>query len=212
MTRTSRLFLAGAVGLWIGFAAMIAGAGLLTQARPLPGVFVVVPILAALVAVRFSPAARAALLSVPLPFLVALNIGRVFGAFFLLLAAAERLSGPFPYSAGWGDVITGAFALPALWLAVRASAAGDRWLALWNAFGALDLIVAVSFGLTSAPGSPVQIIHAGIGPAAVLGLPWSLIPTVLVPAYLIVHGLIAVQLRERAAQPRNSAAAIAGVR
>ena len=48
----------------------------------------------------------------PLQLLVGLNIGRVFAVLFLLLAAEGRLSGPFPYSAAWGDIITGAFALP----------------------------------------------------------------------------------------------------
>ena len=49
---------------------------------------------------------------------------------FLVLEAAGRLSGPFPYSAGRGDVITGALALPAIWLAARPSAGGDRLLTI----------------------------------------------------------------------------------
>ena len=46
----------------------------------------------------------------------------------------------------------------------------------------------------SANGSPLQLIHAGAGSAAVQMLPWSLIPTVLVPFYLITHGIILSQL------------------
>jgi len=43
----------------------------------------------------------------------------------------------------------------------------------------------------------LRIIHAGAGSGAVYSLPWSLIPTVLVPFFLIVHGIIFAQLRAR---------------
>ena len=57
------------------------------------------------------------MLSLSLPLLVGLNVGRVFAVLFLLLAGEGRLSGPFPHSAGWGDIITGVVALPLLRLA-----------------------------------------------------------------------------------------------
>jgi hypothetical protein len=34
------------------------------------------------------------------------------------------------------------------------------------------------------------MIHAGVGSAAITTLPWSMIPLVLVPAYLIGHGIV----------------------
>ena len=207
IARASRLRLAIGVGLWIGGATAVAGAGFLAQAQPVVGIFVSLPILTAILLASRYPAARAALISVPMPLLVGLNVSRVFGGFFLMLAAVDRLSGPFPYSAGWGDIITGVLALPAIWLAARASIGGDRLLAIWNAFGALDLIAAVTLGITSANTSPFQLLHVGVGPAAILTLPWSLVPTVLVPFYLIVHGIIALQLHQRAGQPRELSAA-----
>jgi hypothetical protein len=60
-------------------------------------------------------------------------------------------------------------------------------------------------GITSAPGSPLQLMQVGIGPAALLGLPWSLVPTVVVPFYLIMHGVIGLQLRQRATKARQTA-------
>jgi len=66
---------------------------------------------------------------------------------------SRRLSRPFPYSAGLGDIIT----------------------------GTLDLVVAVALGLMSAAGSPLQVIHAGVGSEAMQYLPYCLVPTVLVP-------------------------------
>lgn len=211
ITRVARLWLAVGVGLWVGFATASSAAGMLVQPRalPLPGVFIVAPILIALIAAARYPTARTALLRVPMPLLVGLNVSRVFGAFFLVLASVGRLSGPFPDSAGWGDIITGLLAVPAVWLALRASSGGDRLLMLWNAFGALDLIAAVTLGIISANNSPIQLIHVGVGPAALFGLPWSLVPTVLVPFYLIAHGIIAVQLRQRAGRSRGPSTALA---
>jgi hypothetical protein len=116
---------------------------------------------------------------------------------FVLLAAAGRLAGPFPYSAGWGDVLTGVFAVPAAWAATRETRRWDGLILAWNAFGMLDLIVAVALGVTSRNGSPVQLFHAGVGTAAITTLPWALIPTVLVPLFLIDHAVIFARMLER---------------
>ena len=174
----------------------LAGANLFLGTNPVGppviGTVIVFPLVAAAVAAALSPSVRAVLLGMPMPFLIGLNVWRVAGSFFLFLAAEGRLAGPFPYSAGWGDVITGAAALPVAWLALRQQASPLVWT--WNAFGTLDLVVALALGITSANGSPLQLIHAGIGSEAVQILPWSLIPTVLVPLYLITHGIIFARL------------------
>jgi len=89
-------------------------------------------------------------LAIPTSLLIGLNALRVIGVLFLMLAAVDRLSGPFPYSAGLGDVITGILAIPL----ARAAARGNlRRVVEWNAFGALDLFAAIGLGLTSAQGA-----------------------------------------------------------
>jgi hypothetical protein len=189
-----------AVGLWAGLAAASANAGLLAVIRPFPyiGLFVAFPLVAIAVLAARSSTWRTALLRLPTPLLIGLNVSRIFGAFFLLLAAAGRLSGPFPFSAGWGDIITGALALPVIWLASWRPQVGHPLMMGWNLFGTLDLVVAVTLGVTSAQGSPLQLFDVGIGSAAVQMLPWSFIPTVLVPFYLVLHGIVFVQLRQAA--------------
>jgi len=196
--RGERIAAALVVGLWVGLAAASAASGLFTVSRPFPhiGLFVVFPLVATAALAALSPGWRTALLGLPTPLLVGLNVSRIFGVFFLLLAAAGRLSGPFPYSAGWGDIIVGVLALPALWLAVRPSQRGQSLLAAWNLFGALDLVVAVALGVASAQGSPLQVFDAAPGSTAVQMLPWSFIPAVLVPFYLIVHAILFAQLRQ----------------
>jgi hypothetical protein len=187
--------LAAVIGVWIGLAAAVAGAGWLTISRPLPvvGPFVVVPLLAAAFATAW-PTARKAMLSIPLPVMVALNIVRIFAVLFLMLAAEGRLTGPFPYSAAWGDIITGVAAVPVLWLLKDGGARHTTAIAAWNLFGAADLVLAIAFGITSAEGSPLQLFP-GPGSEAMQHPPWSFVPTVLVPIWLILHAIIAAQLR-----------------
>ena len=195
VSRAAKVTLAAVIGVWIGLAAAVAGAGWLPIARPVPvvGLFVAVPLLAAALATAW-PAAREAMLSIPMPVMVALNIVRVFAVLFLMLAAEGRLTGPFPYSAAWGDIITGVAAVPVLWLLKDGGARSTPAIAAWNLFGAADLVLAIGFGVTSAEGSPLQIFP-GPGSEAMQHAPWSFVPTVLVPIWLILHAIIAMQLR-----------------
>ncbi|HSS86455.1 MAG TPA: hypothetical protein VLL30_22100 [Reyranella sp.] len=198
ISRSTKLIMAGFVGLWIGLAAAAGAAGWLAILRPFPvmGIFVAAPLLAAAIAAAW-PAARQAMLSLPLPLMVGLNIGRVAGVLFLLLAAEGRLSGPFPYSAGWGDIIAGAVALPILWL-MQETDRHTTAIHLWNAFGMADLVMAIGLGVTSAANSPLGIFRDGAGSEAMQQLPWSFVPTVLVPLYMILHAIIWVRLRRPA--------------
>ena len=196
ISSSQRLAVSVGAGLWAGLAAALGAANLFVGTNPIGppmiGTVIAFPMVATAVAAWISPSVRASLLGMPMPFLIGLNVWRVAGGFFLLLAAEGRLGGPFPYSAGWGDVITGALALPVAWLALRGQGKALAWS--WNAFGMLDLVAALAFGIISANGSPLQLIHAGQGSQAVQMLPWSLIPTVLVPMFLIVHGVVFAQL------------------
>src|SRR5262249_41241855 len=71
--------------------------------------------------------------------------------------AEGRLTGPFPYSAAWGDIITGLAAVPVLWLLNDGGARHATTIAAWNLFGAADLMLAIVFGVTSAEGSFLQL-------------------------------------------------------
>jgi hypothetical protein len=154
------------------------------------GIFVVAPLPAAAIAAA-SPAALAALLALPTKLLIGLNIGRVFVVLFLLLAVQDRLAGPFPHAAGWGD-ITGIVAVPLLFVAVERNASA---MAAWDYFGAADLVLAIFLGITSSDGAALQLFFYPSGSQAMQQLPWSFVPTVLVPFYLIMHATVWAQLR-----------------
>ena len=165
-------------------------------AGPVPAVAFAfaIPVIAGLVAWFASPTFRNGLASVPTAALVGVNAFRVLGFFFLILSADGRLPAPFAPSAGWGDVITGLLAIPLAVMAAR-DLLPNRLLGLWNAFGALDLLVAVGLGILSAPGTPYQLFGlAGPNTGPLGELPWVLIPTLLVPFYLLTHLVIAAQV------------------
>lgn len=128
---------------------------------------------------------------------------RILGVSFLLLAFAGQLGGPFPYFAGIGDIITGAFALPTA-LSMGGKGATDLRVLAWNAFGLLDLVVAVALGVTSGNGSPLQVFHIGAGSTAISTLPWSLIPLVLVPVFITGHMTIFARAARASRQSRPS--------
>jgi hypothetical protein len=198
MTFRQRLLAAGVAGGWVGLATALGAVGALAyspdQPVPVVGVLFVAPLLAAAALSLGSQSFRAALMAIPTELLIGLNALRVVGVLFLALAAVGRLSGPFPYSAGLGDILTGLFAIP---FALRVARGEPASIAAWNAFGALDLFAAVGLGLTRGQGGPLQLFHVGVGSEAMQSLPFSLVPTVLVPFYLITHALVAAQLMAR---------------
>jgi hypothetical protein len=201
LSSVQKLITVAIAGLWIGLVIALATTGIYgdtTTPVPAVGVMAGLPVVLAFVAALVSRRVREVFLALPVTLLVGLNAMRFFGGFFLLLALQDRLSGPFPQSAGWGDVIVGLTAIP-LALAIARNPTGHRGALLaWNLFGTLDLIAAVTLGIMSAPGSPLQVFGGTTGSTAVTMLPWSNIPTLLVPFYLITHGIVFARLARTA--------------
>jgi hypothetical protein len=193
LSSTQRLVTVALAGLWIGLVTALATIGLYAATKtpvPLVGVMAGLPLIGVGLA-ALNVRVREALLALPVWLLVGLNTLRAIdGGLMLLLALQGRLSGPFPVSAGWGDVIVGLAAIP-LTVAITRNPGGHRAALLaWNVLGTLDLVTTVWLGITSAPGSPLQFFGGTVGSTAMWSLPWSDIPTLLVPFYLITHGII----------------------
>jgi hypothetical protein len=212
--RSTKLAIAAAAALWGVIVVTIAGVGLGAPGAAGPVPIPVVAFAVVLVLLFGAWAARRrfrdALLSVPLPVLVALNIGRLAGILMVISAAQGRISGPFGPAAGWGDALTGALAIPvAAIAATRPKNWG--WVFGWNLLGAADLINAVTLGALSAPGTPFRVFTEGPGTGAMGALPGIIVPTMLVPLYFLIHFTIAAKIRfedqaPRAVLPARSAA------
>jgi len=215
LTSVQKLTTVTIAGLWIGLAIALATTGIYAAtATPVPvvGIMVVLPLIAVGAAMLLSSGARATLLALPVPLLLGLNALRILpGAFILLLASQGKLSGPFPQSAGWGDIIVGIIAIPLMLAAARNFTGNRAALLAWNILGTLDLLEAVALGVLSAPGSPLQIFGGAVGSTAMWSLPWSSVPTLLVPFYFISHGIIFAHLAQRTSQSSAFAASQAGL-
>jgi hypothetical protein len=129
--------------------------------------------------------ARAA---VPLPALIAAHAWRVIpGTYFLLLHGAGRLTAPFAPFAGSGDIVVGALAAPVAAMVYARTSGWRSAAALWNLLGLLDLLVALTLGITSAPDSPLRLFPAEPGSRVLSSLPWVLVPAYLVPLLILTH-------------------------
>jgi hypothetical protein len=191
-----RAAFAAAAALWAAFSAGAASAGLTALAQPFPlmGLFVAAPLVAMFAASRFETF-KDTFRSVPIQLLIGLNAARIVAFLFFALQSEGRLSGPFPVAAGWGDIISGILATVLALSAGRSSERRGFWIAVlaWNLFGTADLLDAIVLGVTSTEGS-LYIFREGSGAAAMQVLPFSLIPTVIVPFYLGIHGYIFVRV------------------
>jgi hypothetical protein len=210
--RTRLMLLAGAAISSIAIVGVAAAGGFLQKATgPVPGV--VIPfaliLVAGVVAWIQSPRFREIVFRIPLSALIAINAARVLGVFFVILYSVGRLPAPFAQSAGFGDILVGVLAVP-LAIAASSAAVPESVIAAWNALGIADLVIAVSLALMSAAGTPFRVFTAGPDSGATLGaLPWAVIPTLLVPLYLLIHFGIAVRLRAaRAARSASSRSAL----
>jgi hypothetical protein len=192
-----RVAVAAAIGGWAGLQLALAAGGavgIMVGGAPLIGLMAATPVLLVAVLAATSSQVRRQLIGIPIDRIAALNLARAIGIFFLLLAAAGRMTGPFPYVAGWGDVITAFEALLVVLSFARGRQASSA-LWVWTLFGMLDLVIALTLGgITFGAGIP-PLLPAAIGGSEVASVPWVLIPTTLVPMYLILHGVVFARLR-----------------
>lgn len=106
--------------------------------------------------------------------------GRSLGVVFVILEAQQLLPARFALSAGYGDIFIGA---TAWFAATRLANPRNRALfILWQTLGIADLVSAVALGVTAQ-------FFQGSGPTMYLMtvLPLSLIPTFLVPLFMMIH-------------------------
>lgn len=188
----TRWIVASVLGAWFLFTIFVA----VRSVGPVPGALpgIVIPIIVAVAVYIFSPLAQRAVLGANVPLLVGLHATRVIGGAFILLHAAGRLSNPFAAAAGWGDLLAAFLAIPAAIVAYRQLAGWEKWVFAWNVIGFVDFVSAVTFGLTSQPGSPLQLFREPPGTALLSDLPWRLIPFFFVPLYIIIHAALFIRL------------------
>lgn len=120
--------------------------------------------------------------------LTAAQSWRIVGFTFVLLEAYGVLPAIFALPAGYGDMAIGATASFVAWKLVDP---GHRnTFIVWQVLGITDLVIAVSLGTTAGLISP-----QGAPMVAMTVLPLSLVPTFLVPLFVIFHAICIAQAR-----------------
>lgn len=137
-----------------------------------------------------------ALDAMPVTWLVALQLYRVFGSVFLAAGLRGTLPGVFAVPAGIGDVLTGLFAVPAAIAAATGTAQGRRAAIAWNVFGLADFAVAIALGVITSPG-PFQLIVPNVPSIGAGAYPNVLTPAFVVPSSILLHALSLRQLARR---------------
>lgn len=170
--------------------------------QPIPGVVrlprlpiaIFAPVIIGLLFLLRSKSIAAFLDATPAPWLIALQVYRIFGGIFLVNWMHGTVAGVFAVPAGIGDALTGIMALPVALLLASGTARGRSAAMAWNIFGLLDFAVAITLGTLSSPG-PFQIFGLDI-PASLAGTyPTVLIPAFAVPSSILLHALSIRQLR-----------------
>ncbi|MGE5834906.1 MAG: hypothetical protein ACM4AI_10530 [Acidobacteriota bacterium] len=185
--------------VWL-IAAIVAGAtGLVTEPGRPPLIlltFIVVPIALAVVAYRVSASLRAWTDRFNLTWLVGLHVWRFVGFGFILAWALGRLPAGFAFPEGLGDVAAAAGAL-ALVPSLRRGTTSRAWLFAWNTFGLIDLVSALTMGVLYS-NAPLGVLgRGGVTTELMVTFPVSLIPTFLVPVFILLHLLTFVRLARR---------------
>lgn len=134
--------------------------------------------------------------AMPGPWLVGLQLYRVFGAIFLASWARGLAPGLFALPAGAGDVLTGLLAIPVAMSLASGTREAHKAAIAWNIFGLADFAVAVLIGLIIAPG-PFQLIVPSVPNLATGAYPTVMIPAFAVPSSILLHVLSLRQMSRR---------------
>ena len=166
--------------------------------RPLAILFAVtMPVIIYAIAYYSSKPFRDWVLSLDMRRLILLHSWRMVGIGFVLLYFYDRLPAFFALPAGLGDAMA---AMGAVFVAIalyeRAVTVTPKRIILWNAFGLIDFVVAVSLGVMTRTG---EALHTSgqVSSDIMSTFPLALIPGFAVPFYVITHLMIYAQLKRR---------------
>ncbi|MGB5473973.1 MAG: hypothetical protein WBQ78_10905 [Gammaproteobacteria bacterium] len=185
--------------VWLTGAVAISASGLLAgtegpQRLLMPGL-IVLPVAVFALAWKSSTDFRSWMTGIDTGLLVILHSWRMVGLGFLFLYAHDVLPGLFAWLAGVGDMLAAFGAMLIGSALLRGRPVPRSTLLAWNSFGLLDFVIAVSVGTALRS----SYFGGAVSTDAMAQLPLSLVPTVIVPLYVITHLVIFLQLRERKA-------------
>ena len=166
------------------------------SALPLLPVAILLPVIVGTPVLLVSKRVGQLLDAMPMTWLIALQLYRIFGSQWLVYWLRGVLPGLWALPAGAGDVLTGLLAVQAAIALAAGTAAGRKGAIVWNIFGLADVAVAIALGMTMSPG-PFQLILPDGPSMAIDTFPNVLTPAFVVPSSILLHVLSLRQLRRR---------------
>ena len=179
---------------WVIGTIVLAASGALAANDLLMPALIFIPVAGFALAWRTNPTFRSIVLSLDTGMLVILHSWRMLGLGFLFLYAHDVLPGLFAWLAGLGDAMAAAGATLIGIKLLRGSEVSKQALLRWNSLGLLDFLIAVTVGTALRS----DLLGSGITTDQLAFLPLSLVPTLVVPFYMITHLIIFLQLRVKA--------------
>ena len=183
--------------IWVGGVTAIAAVGGFDVPADSPALPTLVAIIAPVLGFglsMISPRLRALVLGFDPVLLVELQAWRILGGLFVAVYAFGHLPGLFAWPAGLGDVAVGVAAPFVAWQLRRNRAflisARLRW---FTYLGLTDFAIAVGTGLAARNQIPGLV--EGVTSSAMGQMPLVLIPTLAVPAFIILHIIVLMQIR-----------------
>jgi len=157
---------------------------------------IILPVIIGLPLLLLSKRVGKVLDAMPASWLIALQLYRVFGSWFLAAWLRGDAPGVMALPAGTGDVLTGLFALPTAIAVATGTAEGRRTAMIWNIFGLADFAVAITLGMLTTPGR-FQLFVTDMPGFNAGAYPNVLTPAFVVPSSILLHALSLRQLRRR---------------
>ena len=185
--------------LWLAAVLLLGAAGVFVRPEHGPPVPVLlgalVPLTGFLVALVAWPNFRLTMLSADPRVMTSMQAWRAAGLVFIALYAEGILPGRFAWPAGLGDMAVGLSAPCILAALLRnPNFVGSRSFVLWNLFGVLDLITAVTLGAISS--GFVGRVAGDATTAPMARLPLVLVPAFFVPLLMMIHVVSLLQARQ----------------
>ncbi len=157
-----------------------------------------IPIIVGYLLFQYWEPFRQVIFKIPLHWMIGLQAYRMTGGIFLIVYALGLVPGVFALTAGIGDFVTGALAIPVAYFVYKQKPWSTKTAIAWNYFGLAELIILIPFGLLSSP-SPIQVLALDAPNYITSTWPSVLAPTFHVPLGILMHIYSFAQLRQESA-------------
>jgi len=155
------------------------------QNNPFFFITLFLPIALSFIIYKKSKKVQELIFSIPLSWLIILQVYRTEGSIFLLVMSMGFLPSVFAIPAGIGDILAGIFAIPASYMLYKKKRYARPVAIGVTIFGIADFVMAITIGVS-------------ISPSVLQNTFLLIIPAFLVPFALVVHMFTLIRLKRNA--------------